>query len=233
MFPSQLPRRFVRRGLFSQFPWFYPMTSASASEARLVGDTKYFTGKPCPVGHISFRDTSSRSCIDCSMEARRLRFIRNAKPATVGLGIYFDGPACKLGHKAGRYVCGSMCVQCKRDRNRTRDREELRKYNRAAYALNPLPFLAKCARRRARKSAAEGRWSKEDIIKIIAMQKGICATPFCRASIKVKYHVDHIMPLALGGTNWPRNIQILCPKCNLRKKHKHPIDWAQENGALL
>jgi 5-methylcytosine-specific restriction endonuclease McrA len=41
------------------------------------------------------------------------------------------------------------------------------------------------------------------------------------------------MPLARGGTNHRRNIQILCPSCNLRKGWKHPIDFAQEMGRLL
>lgn len=31
------------------------------------------------------------------------------------------------------------------------------------------------------------------------------------------YHVDHVVPLARGGRNEVGNIQLLCPRCNLRK----------------
>ena len=53
-------------------------------------------------------------------------------------------------------------------------------------------------------------------------QNGLCA---CCGEPLVKYHVDHIMPLALGGRNIPENIQLLLPKCNLRKGTKHPDVW--------
>ena len=78
---------------------------------------------------------------------------------------------------------------------------------------------------------AEGRHTKEDIDKLYCLQKGKCAN--CKISVGKKYHVDHIMPIFLGGSNYSKNLQILCPKCNLKKSSKHPIDWAQENGRLL
>jgi 5-methylcytosine-specific restriction endonuclease McrA len=49
----------------------------------------------------------------------------------------------------------------------------------------------------------------------------------------VTRHVDHILPLALGGDNRRKNIQLLCPTCNLSKGAHHPIDHAQRNGLLL
>ena len=39
---------------------------------------------------------------------------------------------------------------------------------------------------------------------------------------KGKYHVDHRMPLSLGGSNYPDNLQLLCPTCNLSKSATHP-----------
>ncbi|WP_281884191.1 HNH endonuclease [Paenibacillus sp. YYML68] len=48
-------------------------------------------------------------------------------------------------------------------------------------------------------------------------------------------HLDHIIPLDLGGTNDPTNFQLLCEKCNLFKGARHSntkdIDipfWSQE-----
>ena len=30
-------------------------------------------------------------------------------------------------------------------------------------------------------------------------------------------HIDHIHPIAAGGTNAPDNLQLLCARCNSRK----------------
>lgn len=35
-----------------------------------------------------------------------------------------------------------------------------------------------------------------------------------------RIHIDHIMPLAKGGSNDPTNLQVLCRKCNLKKGQK-------------
>ena len=67
--------------------------------------------------------------------------------------------------------------------------------------------------------------------KLMVLQK--CKCVVCKCSIKNKYHLDHIMPLALGGEHADSNIQLLCPTCNYKKHAKHPIDFMQEKGFLL
>lgn len=85
--------------------------------------------------------------------------------------------------------------------------------------------------RRARKVAAGGSHTYADIEKLILLQKNKC--PVCRVSLKKGYHVDHIIPLFRGGTNDIRNIQILCPTCNLKKGSRNPIEFMQSQGFLL
>lgn len=88
--------------------------------------------------------------------------------------------------------------------------------------------------RRARKLNADGVYAKEDIDRIFGLQRGRCASPDCRCRLRVTgYHVDHIVALSRGGSNWPRNIQLLCPKCNHSKHAKDPIDFARSKGFLL
>jgi 5-methylcytosine-specific restriction endonuclease McrA len=85
--------------------------------------------------------------------------------------------------------------------------------------------------RRARTLSAEGRHTAEEVKKLLARQKYRCA--ICKGGLEAGYHRDHIVPLFLGGSNWIRNLQLLCPKCNLKKGSKHPIRFMQEMGYLL
>jgi 5-methylcytosine-specific restriction endonuclease McrA len=75
---------------------------------------------------------------------------------------------------------------------------------------------------------AEGTHTAQDVKSIYDGQGGDCV--YCGADLSEGYHVDHIMPLVLGGSNWPNNLQCLCPTCNLRKGGKHPEDWHKEIG---
>lgn len=87
------------------------------------------------------------------------------------------------------------------------------------------------ARRRARIRNLDGICTRQDIQQIYQEQKGRCA--YCREKVGEDYHLDHIQPLAKGGSNHRRNIQITCPGCNLSKNSRDPIDFAQSRGLLL
>lgn len=87
------------------------------------------------------------------------------------------------------------------------------------------------ANRRAREQAAEGRHSIADIRRLLEAQRFCCAD--CGKSIKDGYHVDHVVPISKGGSNWPTNLQILCPTCNISKGDRDPIEHAQKIGRLL
>lgn len=47
------------------------------SEARVQGLTQYFTGKPCPKGHIANRQVSGSACVVCHNERVALHRINN------------------------------------------------------------------------------------------------------------------------------------------------------------
>jgi hypothetical protein len=82
-----------------------------------------------------------------------------------------------------------------------------------------------------RKSRKFGRLPKGTVQKLGESQKWKCVV--CNVSIKGKYHLDHIQPLAKEGKHIPTNVQLLCPQCNVRKSAKDPIDFMQSRGFLL
>ncbi len=92
---------------------------------------------------------------------------------------------------------------------------------------NPEKNATKERNRRARKKAVGGQHTLGDVAAQCNRQKGKCY--WCKGKLD-KYHVDHVTPLALGGSNGPENIVIACPTCNLTKHAKHPMDFA---GILL
>lgn len=184
----------------------------SKKTAQSLG-IKYFVSGACLRGHLFFRNMRSE-CMQCKIELNAIWREENKEKHN----------ASNRNHdpqKDARY----------RERNK-----EAIKLRAAAYRLeNPDYFLAAGRNRRARLKGAEGSHSKSDVLRILKLQKSKCATCSEKlvASGKGKYHVDHIYPLACGGSNDAGNLQMLCPKCNLKKNAKDPIVWQQIHGKLL
>ena len=63
-------------------------------------------------------------------------------------------------------------------------------------------------------------------------QSGRCV--YCGRSLKPGMsHIDHITPVAQGGTNDPHNLQLLCPGCNLRKGARTDTEFRHRYRSLL
>ena len=109
--------------------------------------------------------------------------------------------------------------------------EKKRKSAIAWNSRNPESRRASKQNRRARERSAKGRITKQDVTSLMHLQKEKCAN--CHKPLAEGYHVDHVMPLARGGSNERHNLQLLCPFCNLSKNALDPLDWAAKNGRLL
>ena len=109
--------------------------------------------------------------------------------------------------------------------------EKQREYQRQWAKNNPTKVRAIERNKRAKKKEAVGKHTGADVKAILAKQKHRCA--YCTKSLRSRYHIDHIMPIARDGSNDRRNLQALCPTCNTKKWAKHPLDYAREIGLLL
>ena len=84
--------------------------------------------------------------------------------------------------------------------------------------------------RRARKRGNGGKPSLGVKARLTQLQHGKCI--YCRQSL-VNPVIDHILPLALGGSSDNSNLQLLCGLCNNKKGAYHPVEFAQKVGMLL
>lgn len=202
--------------------------------AKEIGITKY-KSHPCRYGHGGERWTVNGQCTECGRERQRaIKRVRDPEERKRAYTKYFSKP-------------GNMARQVERTRKwRQRNKEKSDQIQRAWYLANKRKHAEKSAswsranrektreywhRRRARKRANGGDHTADEILALADHQRWKCVA--CRKSIRRKYHIDHIEPLILGGSNAIENIQLLCPVCNCRKGGKHPIDWAREIGRLL
>lgn len=69
--------------------------------------------------------------------------------------------------------------------------------------------------RRARKLGAGGAATPEQVADRVAYYGGRCW--ICRAPWQ---HMDHVKPIAAGGSNWPANLRPACSPCNRRKNSR-------------
>lgn len=115
---------------------------------------------------------------------------------------------------------------------RINNRVHASEYGKAWRKENPGEHARHEHNRRARMKEAGGELTAGLYGRLMVVQRGKCAA--CRVSIKgIRAHMDHQMPLALGGSNTDDNMQLLCPPCNQSKHAKHPVDFMQERGFLL
>lgn len=85
--------------------------------------------------------------------------------------------------------------------------------------------------RRARNRENGGILSTDLAERLFKLQRGKCAC--CALPLGDDYHLDHVMPIKLGGANMDNNIQLLRATCNSQKHAKHPVDFMQQRGFLL
>lgn len=125
------------------------------------------------------------------------------------------------------------------------NRDKINKQQQEYRTTHPLDSEGRAARvkyqrvfnrnRRARERQCPGKHTAKDVVDLFAKQHGKCAT--CKATLaksgKRTFHVDHVVPIKNGGSNWPDNLQLLCASCNVRKGAMDPYEWANKHGMLF
>lgn len=222
----------------------------SRADARAQGLKRYFTGMPCKHGHVTERLTSNLTCVECGRkklklykqslgpdaERDRLRRYAEANRDKVNSRSRARGRTEEgKSYKATWYQANKDQVREKRRANPNSSKSNIASAKRWAQA-NPekAKEYSRMNRRtrRARAKQAGGQHTVADLSAIFDAQRGLCA--YCKIDLShVEKNVDHILPLALGGSNGPENLQYLCRPCNQSKGARHPDDFARSIGLLL
>lgn len=176
-------------------------------------------------------DSRSRNCKTCGK-----KFIPRPRQLRIGIGMYCSQKCNTSSHKA---MNSKEAQKIARERWKEKHRispivkygPENARWNGGLKAKKERERLAGWPSQAARRAKSKTKFSAEFLNKLCILQQWKCAC--CCASIRKKKHLDHIVPLSKGGKHEEFNVQFLCPKCNLKKHAKDPIQFMQEQGFLL
>ncbi|WP_288937034.1 HNH endonuclease [uncultured Sphingomonas sp.] len=187
------------------------------AEAMARGDTFYTPDTQCKNGHLGPRFVSCGACKPCQVERAATKEGRDKSRQSSAAYYLANKDKCKTASKKWKNENISRVNEKRKD--------WFRKNYRELHAKNKEAWAAIGRNRRCRISGGGGSHTAKQIADMLDSQDSRCN--YCRLYIRYSYHVDHIKPVAKGGSNDISNIQILCAICNQRKGAKYPYTWRE------
>lgn len=201
------------------------MEHLTRSEAKARGLKRYFTGKPCPKGHVTERRVSTCACVECELAKQRAWDKANSEKKLESDRAWREANHDKYRERQRTWF------EANRDRERARkrawdqaNREKKRARDRAWVEANRDKDRASQHARRASKLNATPPWADKAAIAAVYAE----AERLTRET-GIVYHVDHIVPLqgaTVCGLHVHWNLQPLPASENIAKKNLHwPGMW--------
>lgn len=173
-------------------------------EAMSLGLKQYYNGRSCPHGHSANRYVSTGLCIICA--ANNKKSWQKSNPG-------------KIKEYSKEYYRKNKKNILTRFKAWVKDNpDKMRELNKKWHINNPEGRRIHEGRRRSIKKGSGDNYTTKQLTDLRIAQDNLCV--YCFVCVKSKYHIDHIDPLSLGGSNGIENIQILCPTCNMQKHNK-------------
>jgi len=158
-----------------------------------------------------------------------LKYRLRIKFTKTGYETGSDMSSVKSGRVADKSEEGKLALQAHKSISKAeryqQNREHLLARAKEWQKNNPEKSQARNKKRRARKSALEGKATYEEVQQLLISQDCKCAV--CKDPLDDTKHLDHIIPITLkGGTGYISNLQWLCQYCSISKNAKTPELWA-------
>ena len=206
------------------------MEPMSRKDARAAGLKHYFTGKPCPRGHVAPRFVSTGGCSECLREKKAENADRNAA-AGRAYSAKYRAENAEVVRAKGRADYHANKQAC-RDRSRAwheANQERAAELRKEFVRRNPGYFvewraahkverLACGAKRRASKRRAMPPWFGE--LDELVMTEAFDLAARRELATGAAWHVDHMIPLQAreaSGLHCAANIQVIPALINLSK----------------
>lgn len=187
-------------------------------DAKALGAKRYFTGEPCPTGHVAERFVSTRACVACAAE--RVASWRASNPDKVNAQkrAYASANAENVkAWKSAEQKRNRAAANARNQRYANANRDKVRAASASWAAANPGKCTAKQARRRAAVLRATPAWADHDIITSMYELAAIY-----REHAGMDVHVDHEIPLQgkkVCGLHVHENLQIIDADRNRSKSN--------------
>jgi 5-methylcytosine-specific restriction endonuclease McrA len=119
--------------------------------------------------------------------------------------------------------------QARYDANPEKHREIARQAHARRMRRDPEQYRAWVRARWAREKDAAGSCTAEEWGVVLDTYGRACLC--CGAEDDLTQ--DHVIPLVLGGTHWPWNLQPLCRRCNSAKSARSTADYRPDGGEAI
>ena len=157
---------------------------------------------------LSRHDSLASACKVCRNEWSAAYRAASPEKERANQATYYAANTEKIkAYQSAHYAANKEKIKAKHAAYYVVNQEKYKASQAEYYAANLEVWVIKNHTRRARKQQVGGKLSNGLKAELFESQGGLCAC--CGQPLGDKYHLDHIMPIKLGGPNTDENIQLL------------------------